>query len=156
MKLVYVCGPYGAPTPEEIEENVRRACALSLLAAELGYAPQVVHAGIHRNAYGSDADAATRRRGLEIDFAWIDATCRCGGELWVLLKTVSSDVLRGPAGEAVDVHALSAGSREEVELFLAWPGEDARPGQMLSRIRWFGWHEGQNEPIEIPMPPGLL
>ncbi len=90
MKLVYIAGPFGAPTPAGIAENVRRACALGLLACDLGYAPQVVHAGIHRGAYGSDADEKTRRRGMEIDFAWIDATAKLDGELWVLLKTVTS------------------------------------------------------------------
>jgi len=135
LKLVYICAPYGAPTHEGMTENTRRACMLNLLAADLGYAPQVVHAGIHMGAYGSDADAATRRRGLEIDFAWIDAVAQLNGELWVLLTAALT---------------LSSGSREEVGRFLT------EAYSRTTRIKWFRWDDATDRPVETTMPEGLL
>lgn len=44
MKVVYVAGPYRAPTPWGIEQNIRRAEALSLEVWRLGAAAICPHA----------------------------------------------------------------------------------------------------------------
>jgi hypothetical protein len=44
MKVVYVAGPYRAPTPWGIEQNIRRAEALSLEVWKLGAAAICPHA----------------------------------------------------------------------------------------------------------------
>jgi hypothetical protein len=43
MKVAYIIGPFRAPTPWQVEQNVRRAEALALKVAELGVMPLCPH-----------------------------------------------------------------------------------------------------------------
>jgi len=43
VKIVYICGPFRAPTPWAVEQNVRRAEAIALEVAERGAMPLCPH-----------------------------------------------------------------------------------------------------------------
>jgi hypothetical protein len=43
MKVIYIAGPYGADTPWDVEQNVRRAEEVSLAVAECGAMPLCPH-----------------------------------------------------------------------------------------------------------------
>jgi hypothetical protein len=43
MKLIYVAGPFSAPTRQGVEENIRRAELLGVEVAKLGACPVVPH-----------------------------------------------------------------------------------------------------------------
>jgi hypothetical protein len=48
MRLVYIAGPFSAPTPEGVEANIRAAEAVGREVAELGCMPVIPHS-IGRN-----------------------------------------------------------------------------------------------------------
>jgi hypothetical protein len=89
MKVVYIIGPFRAPTAWEIEENVRRAERLALEVARLGAMPLCSHTNT-RFFQGQCSDQF-----------WIDGTL-------VLLR-------RSDAAITVDGWEKSSGSRGEVE-----------------------------------------
>lgn len=66
MKVVYIIGPFRAPTHWEVEQNVRRAEALALEVANLGAMPLCPHA----NTRHFD--------GLLTDEFWLDGTMELG------------------------------------------------------------------------------
>ena len=53
MKLIYIAGPYRAPTRWEEERNVRAAEALGYAVAQIGHFPVIPHA--NTRPYFSDA-----------------------------------------------------------------------------------------------------
>ena len=48
MRKVYIAGPYTAPTPEKVEENVKRAEAAAWLYYLIGYAVFCPHTQTHK------------------------------------------------------------------------------------------------------------
>lgn len=52
MKVVYIAGKFTAPTPRQIEENVRRAESLGMEVVMLGASPLIPHANT-RNFVGT-------------------------------------------------------------------------------------------------------
>jgi hypothetical protein len=74
-KVVYVAGPYSAPTAWQREQNIRRAEALTLELWERGVPAICVHA-IARNYFG----AVSERLAVAIDDALLD---RCDAVLLV-------------------------------------------------------------------------
>lgn len=55
MKLVYVAGPYRAPTPWAVEQNIRRAEEWAYKVAEAGHIPLCPHT-MYRNFNGTMTD----------------------------------------------------------------------------------------------------
>lgn len=85
---VYIAAPFRG----SVEENVRRAYFLSLLAVREGFAPIVVHPGIHQGAYGDDTSPEARQRGREVSLSLLHlVACHPYGELWVLLNDDGSE-----------------------------------------------------------------
>ena len=74
MKIAYVSGPYRAPTPNEIDENIRRARELALALWRLGYmafCPHLNTAHFDGAIYPDDPEA-DRQVWLRGDLAMID------------------------------------------------------------------------------------
>lgn len=95
MKIIYVAGPFRAPTAWDIEQNVRRAEAAALDVARIGAMPLCPHTNT-RFFHGQLTDGFWLRGTLE------------------LLRRCDALYLYDPATEI-----LSAGTRVEVEEALA-------------------------------------
>lgn len=62
IPVIYIIGPFRAPTPWDVECNVRRAEELGLLVAQLGAMPLIPHANIRFF------------QGLKSDSFWLEGT----------------------------------------------------------------------------------
>lgn len=84
MKVVYIAGPYAAPTADEIARNVRRAVALGRYAAHLGYTPLVPHAQGWAGVYGAadESEAGVRELALRCSQ---DLAARAD-EVWIIQR----------------------------------------------------------------------
>lgn len=119
--LVYIAGPYAAPTPEERVENVRRIGVLSRLALGLGLAPVAVHVAVEAGHFGQDSNPMDRKRGLDAACSIAVAVAQSGGDLWVLAR---------------DDGSLSSGCMAEHDAFQ----RTANAGPVVSRT-WAEWRE---------------
>ena len=119
--LVYIAGPYAAPTPEERAENVRRIGVLSRLALGLGLTPVTVHAAIDAGHFGQDSNPVDRKRGLDAACTLAQWVAKSGGDLWVLTR---------------DDGFFSSGCVQEVDAFQ----RTANAGPIVSRT-WAEWCE---------------
>ena len=72
MKKAYIAGRYTAPTPEQVEENVKRAETIAWLYYLKGYAVFCPHAQTHRIhlCYNED-DVFEYDDWLQTDIAWL-------------------------------------------------------------------------------------
>lgn len=86
MQPLYVAAPYRADTPEEVTENVRRACVLGHFAFLKGFAPIVMHPAIHAGVYGNDAIPAERAQGVAVDHVFLTMIHVANGRMWVILR----------------------------------------------------------------------
>lgn len=87
-RVAYVAGPYGAATRDEIERNVRRACAVGQWATRKGFAPVVPHAIGWMGCHGS-ADESTpgvRETALDCGVALAGMVGWCDGVLSIILR----------------------------------------------------------------------
>lgn len=119
--LVYIAGPYAAPTAQERAENVRRIGVLSRLALGLGLAPVAVHAAVEAGHFGQDCNPADRKRGLDAACSLAQWVAKSGGDLWVLTR---------------DDGFFSSGCVQEVDAFQ----RTANAGPVVSRT-WAEWCE---------------
>ena len=119
-RTCYIAAPYAG----DVDENVRRACALGALAMREGRAPIVVHPAIAGGVYGRDEVPMERDGGRLATIAVQRMVQADGGELWVLLR---------------DDGTMSPGTAAEVADWRALPGARAP--------RWFRWVDG--EPVEV-------
>lgn len=111
--IVYIAGPYTAPTRDGIARNIRRAVALGRYAAHLGHTPLVPHAQGWMGVYGAGDESEAGVRELAL---------RCSRELaaraeemWVIER---------------DDLSLSEGTRAELEAFGRLPEY---------RMPWSAW-----------------
>lgn len=72
MKKAYIAGRYTAPTPEQVEENVKRAEAIAWMYYLKGYAVFCPHAQTHRIhlRYNND-NVFEYEDWLQVDIAWL-------------------------------------------------------------------------------------
>lgn len=142
--LVYVAGPYAAPTPEGIEQNVRRAVAVGAYATRLGYAPIVPHAAGFAGVYGDPHEGdgptgETRRRSIEIGCAHARFVSAQGGELWIIQR---------------DDGTMSSGVQAE---FDAWC-ETAHLHKRVASAPWAAWQarlEAVEQVTDLDPPVGV-
>ncbi len=74
MEKVYIAGPYTGSTPEEVEENVRRAEAASWLYHYYGCAVHCPHSQTHRiHMRYNQNESVGYMQWLQADIAWIVA-----------------------------------------------------------------------------------
>lgn len=69
MKVIYIAGPYTAPTNWQIQENINRAMAAGKLVAEMGAMPLIPHSntplifhGINNGQFWYDGTMELLRR----------------------------------------------------------------------------------------------
>lgn len=104
MTPVYVAGPYAAPTPDLILQNVVRASIVGWLAVDRGLAPVVPHLLGWGGLYGDPNEGDSRTRELALRCSRTLAYSvgvRCG-EIWVIER---------------DDGTLSSGTEAELEEF---------------------------------------
>lgn len=94
MKLVYIAGPFRAPTAWGIEQNIRRAETLSLEVWKLGAAALCPHAN-------------TRFfHGLCTDQTWIDGTLEMLRRCDAVLVCADSENSSGTRGEIEEARRI--------------------------------------------------
>jgi hypothetical protein len=118
--LVYIAGPYAAPTPKERTENVRRIGELSRFALTLGYVPVSVHAAVEAGHYGDDSDPAARARGIDAACGIATMVAKAGGHFFAIRR---------------DDGSYSTGTQMERDVFLA----NATLGVWFRRATWAEW-----------------
>lgn len=125
VRAVYIAGPYKAATPEEIERNVRRACAVGFFAATVhGLSPTVPHAESWLGVLGSPLEAdgeLTRSRALRVTTAKAAQIGRAGGDLWVIAREDGT---------------LSEGTQLDLEAFRS---QGVTSSQSILVKPWSGW-----------------
>lgn len=125
-RIVFVAGPYAAPTVDEIARNVRRAAALGRLAVERGLAPIVPHLLGHAGVYGSPLDdgaaGLVRARALGCSLDLIRRVQP--DELWVIRCDDGSE---------------SPGVRFELEAWLE--ATEGRVPRRREAAPWSSWRE---------------
>lgn len=112
MKVVYIAGPFRAPTPWLVEQNVRRAEAATLEVWKLGAAALCPHMNTRHFQ-----DSAP-------DQVWIDGTLellRRSDALLLLGTWEKSAGARGEAAEAVK-RGMPVFHADEMDLLLHWIG----------------------------------
>lgn len=123
--IVYIAGPYMAPSAPEIRANVARAVALGHAAVKLGLVPIIPHAHGYLGVFGDPHEAdglRTRERALRVAVHTVKAVRRVDGALWIIER---------------DDHSLSSGTQMELDAFMA---PSAAPGMSaLLRFNWNGW-----------------
>lgn len=138
-RLIYVAGPYGASTSEEIERNVYRACALGRLVTATGCVPVVPHAagflGCHGDPHEQDG-GQTREVALACGVALASVVGRQGGNLWVLLR---------------DDKSMSEGTKSEADAFASTLGRG-----VVLRDTWAGWKLAFQQHGLLPLWESLL
>jgi hypothetical protein len=77
MRVIYIAGPYRASTPYGVERNIRRAEAMMLLVAELGYVALCPHT-MTRYLDGTFSDEYWLEATLEL-MRRCDAVVLCNG-----------------------------------------------------------------------------
>jgi hypothetical protein len=120
MRTVYICAPYAAASHDGRERNTRRAESLARLAILAGYAPICMHSGIHRGAYGDDANLEDREAGLAVCERIVESC----DEMWALFP---------------DDWEPSEGMKRELDAL--WPVEPARTGtwaEWSQQLRLYG------------------
>lgn len=120
--VVYIAGPYAAPTEEERRENVRRIGELSRFALSLGFAPVSVHAAIEAGHLGDDSDPEARARGLNAACEIVSAVARADGHFFAIRR---------------DDRRYSEGTYLERDTFLTY----ATFGVHFVRRTWAEWQE---------------
>lgn len=127
IRSVYIAGPYMAQTPELVELNVRRACAVGYLAAVVhGLHPQVPHASGWFGVLGSPTEAdgsLTRHRAIRWTTDLARQVSRSGGDLWII---------------SADDGSLSDGTRLDLEAFRS---QGLSVSQKIRLRPWSTWAE---------------
>ena len=91
--VVYICSPYRADTPEELEENLNNVRRYFRFALSQGYAPIATHFAVC--SVLNDDDPAEREQGISLDVRYL-TFC---DELWVFGDRIS-------AGMAHEIHTF--------------------------------------------------
>ena len=103
VPVVYIAGPFGAPTAEQVACNVLDAVTLSLFAVTRGLSPICPHPGIMAGAFGKEASGAERERGVRAVIVQVEMVARLtDGRLWAI---------QTPEG------GISSGTHREVTAF---------------------------------------
>lgn len=112
MVMIYIAGPYRAPTELEVERNVRRAVALGQYAARRGYTPIVPHAMGRMGVYGPDDVPSTHELAIRCG----TAVAREVTALWAIQRddgTLSE-------GTALEVEAAQRRARIRQQTWDRW------------------------------------
>lgn len=168
-RLVYIAGPFSAPSPDETAQNVERARLLGILAAKLRLAPIVPHLHGAAGLYGTEHDdgqgSATRTKALACSTATAWMVGNCCGHLWVILR----DDRSLSAGCQAELEAWTDGQRNlarQQNLMVEPP--ECEPGLMTGREvygmkdyfghlchrTWAGWLSGLDE-ASVAVPEAL-
>lgn len=111
---VYIAGPYGPANGQSPTENTARAVRLARFAVETGWVPFVIHPAILAGAYGDDADAFDRERGLRVAQALARTVGMAGGHFWVIATGWDDEA---PVGGGFGAYRLSRGTGLELAAY---------------------------------------
>lgn len=116
MILVYVAGPFSAPTRDGVEANIARAVALSLEVAKLGAFPVCPHANTAHPAFEE----------VQPYQFWIEGTMALLDRCDALILTEDWERSSGARGELA--RALSRGMpvHKSIASLAAWMSKEER------------------------------
>lgn len=112
MILVYVSGPFTAPTRAGVEANIARAEALAVEVARLGACPICPHANTSHPSFES----------VQPYQFWIDATLEMMRRCDAVVFTPDWRTSRGAVGEHAEAVRLGMPVFETVEELAEWIG----------------------------------
>ena len=95
MKLIYVAGPFSAPTREGVEANIARAVRLGLEVARIGCMPVIPHA----NTAHPDFEM------LQPYQFWIDGTIELLRRCHAVILTENWEISSGARAEKADAES---------------------------------------------------
>lgn len=112
MKVIYVIGPFRAPTPYEVRQNIRAAEQVGLEVARLGAMPMIPH----MNTANFDGQLTAR--------FWIEGTLelasRCDAAITVEALGYSIKGSKGSEGEIAQFGALRRPVFRTLSALRAW------------------------------------
>lgn len=116
MKLVYVAGPYRAPTTWEVEQNIQRARRLGAEVAKVGAYPVIPHSN------------TSHFDGLASDELWLGGTIELMRRCDAVIFAPDWGTSRGSRMERDEAKRLHLPHFDTVRALVDWltmPGRDA-------------------------------
>lgn len=122
MRVVYIAGPFRAPTAWGIEQNVRAAEATAFRVASMGFAPLCPHANT-RFFHGTLTDAF-----------WLEATMELLRRCDAVMLSEGWDNSSGTKAEIREAERLGIPVFYQIASLVAW-GRDAAPGNGVTQLQ---------------------
>lgn len=161
VPLVYLAGPYAAPTEEGVLDNIHRIRALAQLAVTLGMSPVAQHFTGGIGVFGSSIDdgspSVSRHNALLAGQAVAHAIGRTGGLLWVVTRD-DGTLTEGTALEVAAWQTGALGVRVQHNLGVQ-PAHaaDTWEGWLSFIGAWVAYNEAREEGREPDTThPGML
>jgi nucleoside 2-deoxyribosyltransferase len=108
MKLVYVAGPYRAPTGWGIEGNIQRARELGAMVAQAGAYPVIPHSN------------TSHMDGLAPDALWLDGTLELMRRCDAVIFTLDWERSTGARAERAEAERLGLSCFENIFELRGW------------------------------------